>query len=77
MAALEKMGYLEKPHTSAGRVPSNLGYRVYVNGLMNEYRLTLSEIDQIKYAMEKKFIEFNKIIENLELYLLILKIRTP
>ncbi len=65
MAALEKMGYLEKPHTSAGRVPSNLGYRVYVNELMNEYRLTLNEINQIKYAMEKKFVEFNKIISNI------------
>ena len=65
MAALEKMGYLEKPHTSAGRVPSNMGYRVYVNELMNEYRLTLNEINQIKYAMEKKFVEFNKIISNI------------
>ena len=65
MAALERLGYLEKPHTSAGRVPSDLGYRVYVNELMNEYKLTLKEIDQIKLALEKKFIEFNKIIANI------------
>lgn len=62
MAALEKLGYLEKPHTSAGRVPSGLGYRVYVNELMNEYRLTLNEINQIKLAMERRYMEFNKLI---------------
>ena len=33
MAELEKMGYLEKPHTSAGRVPSAKGYRYYVDEL--------------------------------------------
>lgn len=65
MAALEKLGYLEKPHTSAGRVPSGLGYRVYVNELMNEYRLTLAEINQIKVAMERKYIEFNKLISGI------------
>lgn len=62
MAALEKLGYLEKPHTSAGRVPSGLGYRVYVNELMNEYRLSLAEINQIKLAMEHKYREFNKLM---------------
>ena len=31
MAALEQMGYLEQPHTSAGRVPSFAGYRLYVD----------------------------------------------
>lgn len=65
MAALEKLGYLEKPHTSAGRVPSGLGYRVYVNELMNEYRLTLNEINQIKLAMERKYMEFNKLMSGI------------
>ena len=36
MAALEEAGYLEKPHTSAGRVPSDKGYRLYVDMLMEE-----------------------------------------
>ena len=40
MSELEKMGYLEKPHTSAGRVPSGKGYRLYVNSLMNRYALS-------------------------------------
>lgn len=65
MAALEKLGYLEKPHTSAGRVPSGLGYRVYVNELMREYSLTLAEINQIKVAMQRQYMEFNKLISNI------------
>ena len=35
MSQLEKMGYLRQPHTSAGRIPSQRGYRVYVDGLLN------------------------------------------
>ena len=31
MAELENLGYLEQPHTSAGRIPSPKGYRLYVN----------------------------------------------
>ena len=34
MAELEALGYLEQPHTSAGRVPTTLGYRFYVDSLM-------------------------------------------
>lgn len=39
MAAMSEMGYLKQPHTSAGRVPSDLGYRYYVDELMPEPRL--------------------------------------
>ncbi len=39
MAALEEMGYLSHPHTSAGRVPTDLGYRSYVDGLPGALRL--------------------------------------
>ncbi|MBQ8296268.1 MAG: heat-inducible transcription repressor HrcA [Ruminococcus sp.] len=41
MAALEQLGYLEQPHTSAGRVPTFLGYRLYIDELM-----TLPELSQ-------------------------------
>ena len=37
MAELEEMGYLEKPHTSAGRIPSPKCYRIYVNELMEQH----------------------------------------
>ena len=43
MADLEIEGFIEKPHTSAGRIPSTLGYRYYVNCLMNGYDLTVAE----------------------------------
>ena len=39
MAELEAMGLLSHPHTSAGRVPSDLGYRIYVESLMRESAL--------------------------------------
>ena len=47
MAELETMGYLEQPHTSAGRVPSELGYRFYVASLIEHYAMTTAEIAQI------------------------------
>ena len=39
MADLEEMGYLEQPHTSAGRIPSSKGYRLYVDKLMQREQL--------------------------------------
>ena len=45
MAALAESGYLEQPHTSAGRVPSQRGYRMYVDHLMGE--MTLSPEEQM------------------------------
>jgi heat-inducible transcriptional repressor len=45
MAELERLGYISQPHTSAGRVPTDRGYRVYVNGISedNESGLTINE----------------------------------
>ncbi len=43
MAELSRLGLIEQPHTSAGRVPSQLGYRYYVDKLMNRYELPLKE----------------------------------
>ena len=54
MAELEKCGYLDKPHTSAGRVPSQKGYRYYVDELLREDKLTLKEINYIKNKLETK-----------------------
>ena len=44
MAELEELGYLEQPHTSAGRVPSELGYRFYVDTMLSRYAMTQREI---------------------------------
>lgn len=47
MAALEQMGYLEQPHTSAGRIPSFNGYRLYVDELMKKNTITDDEKERI------------------------------
>jgi heat-inducible transcriptional repressor len=62
MAELEEMGYLEQPHTSAGRVPSQLGYRFYVDQLIEHYRLTSGEIDQINRILASKSAELDQIL---------------
>ncbi len=60
MAQLESIGFLDKPHTSAGRVPSAEGYRYYVNELLKEDNLSLEEI---KYIQNKLKIKVNEIEE--------------
>src|ERR1035437_8423871 len=47
MADLELMGYLEQPHTSAGRIPSDKGYREYVDSLMRVEELSPEEAKEI------------------------------
>ena len=54
MAELEHGGYLEKPHTSAGRIPSVKGYRFYVDELLNDENISLEEIQYIKTQLETK-----------------------
>ena len=48
MSELEKSGYLEKTHTSSGRIPSVKGYRLYVDELLKEDNISLEEIKYIK-----------------------------
>ena len=52
MAELEKDGYLTHPHTSAGRIPTDAGYKAYVNSLVELQRLAVEEERQKK---EKAF----------------------
>ena len=54
MAELEKIGYLDKPHTSAGRVPSAKGYRFYVDELLKDDNISLEEIKYIQSKLETK-----------------------
>ena len=63
LSDLTEMGYLEQPHTSAGRVPSPKGYRLYVNELMEEQRLSLEETKQINDALHLKMQELDKVID--------------
>ncbi len=63
MAELESLGYLEQPHTSAGRVPSEAGYRLYVDSLIDRYRLTEREIEELRTSLRKKQAELDSILD--------------
>ena len=63
MADLTTMGYLEQPHTSAGRIPSAAGYRLYVDELMADYRLSMDETKSINVAIEEKMQRVDKLVE--------------
>jgi heat-inducible transcriptional repressor len=62
MADLEEMGFLAQPHTSAGRIPSDKGYRMYVDQLMQVHDLNVDEIDKIRSAMEMRIHELSQLI---------------
>ncbi len=64
MAELTSMGLLEQPHTSAGRIPTPLGYRVYVNELMNSHRLSISETEEINKTMKVKMEQLDKVLSD-------------
>ncbi len=64
MADLEEMGLLDKPHTSAGRVPSQLGYRFYVDSLMHRYNATVEEIETLNKALQQKYVNLNGVVSN-------------
>ena len=62
MADLTELGLLEQPHTSAGRIPSAAGYRLYVNELMDRHQLTLQETERINQALNVKMEELDRVI---------------
>lgn len=53
MAALEKLGYIRQPHTSAGRVPTDEGFRYFVNQLMDRVKLTIKEQEVLRNEIIK------------------------
>ena len=63
MADLEEMGYLIQPHTSAGRVPSDAGYRFYVNSLMKRYQLGVEAIEKLQQELVGRIARFDKTIK--------------
>lgn len=54
MADLEEMGYILQPHTSAGRIPSDKGYRLYVDTMMEEKDRELEELKEMMLEKEDK-----------------------
>ena len=70
MADLEDQGYLEQPHTSAGRVPSQQGYRFYVDHLLgHSERLEPQEIAKMKSLFSERVDEIEKVAQQTALYL--------
>lgn len=61
MAELERCGYLDKPHTSSGRVPSALGYRLYVNELLKDDDISIEEIKYIQSKLETRVNEIEEL----------------
>ena len=62
MAELELMGWLEQPHTSAGRIPSSRGYRAYVDYLMKRYLVSETEMVRTDAFLESRISELERII---------------
>lgn len=62
LADLVELGYLEQPHTSAGRIPSPRGYRLYVNELMEKQKLSLAETEKINQSLQMKMEELDRVI---------------
>ncbi|MCL1983001.1 MAG: heat-inducible transcriptional repressor HrcA [Clostridiales bacterium] len=64
MSDLEEMGFLTHPHTSAGRVPSDKAYRLYVDNLMKKYEVTEEEKKLIAEKLTSNVIEMEKTIQH-------------
>lgn len=62
MASLEDMGYIEKTHTSSGRVPSEMGYRYYVDNLMEPKKMTGEEVLKLQTIFDNKGLVLSDVI---------------
>lgn len=63
MSDLEEMGYLAQPHASAGRIPSNMGYRLYVDNLIRKIKATNKQMEYLKAQMEANLFELNRFLD--------------
>lgn len=69
MAELEEMGFLCHPHTSAGRIPTELGYRLYVDNLMRAYSMNAGELHALRDMLSDKVAELDKILDRAGRYM--------
>lgn len=69
MADLEELGYILQPHTSAGRIPSDKGYRLYVDNMMKERELQLNkkeqEVDEMKEFLINRMDRLEGMLQNM------------
>ncbi|MBE5766051.1 MAG: heat-inducible transcription repressor HrcA [Clostridiales bacterium] len=62
MSDLEELGYLDQPHTSAGRIPSNKAYRLYVDRLLNAGNLSIEDSLKIQEHLDKRAAQVEEVI---------------
>ena len=65
MSDLEDMGYLEQPHTSAGRIPSQKGFRYYVDCMMEQENLDEKETEVLLHLLDDSFEEVNDLVQKI------------
>lgn len=63
MADLEELGFLEKTHTSSGRIPSEKGYRFYVDHLLSPEALNTRDIDSVRSIFAERMYELERIVQ--------------
>jgi len=69
MADLEEMGYLEQPHTSAGRIPSEMGFRYYVDWMMEKEHLDEKEAETLQRILQSGSQEWNELAQHISSFL--------
>ncbi len=62
MVTLTEMGFLKQPHVSSGRVPTTMGFRLYINELMKEKELSVVDEVNIRQQMMDARSQFNKMV---------------
>ena len=67
MSDLEGMGFLVQPHTSAGRIPSDSGYRFYVNSLMRRYQMSVEAMERMQSVLEERVLQLEHLIKKASL----------
>lgn len=63
MSDLEEMGFIVSPHTSSGRIPTDMGYRFYVNELMRSYSVANDDITRLKKYFAAGILQLDRIIQ--------------
>ena len=63
LSALEDMGFLVKPHVSAGRIPSAMAYKYYVDNLMTDKPLTVGEMEHIREYLDGKVGQVEELVK--------------
>lgn len=69
MADLEELGFLEQPHTSAGRIPSEKGYRYYVDNLIRPSDVSIADIDSFRQLFKERYFAIDQSIRQAALIL--------